>query len=209
MKQLFWILGGALLVSAAFFIPEGAGQVWQSLLLSGIAVLFFLITYVFFQPKNSAPNKNIAGVATGILLVLVGIHGWLGYQESIKQSENLVEIRKVIESGIAKNHINEMLLTTLRSYYSSEKDDANLGALFKFHHDSLMNDTEIKFYPSDEERSPKIELVKATADSVVIVAYSSFVSGRSTAFKNYDGQNGYLQTKGILTTEGIEYEREN
>jgi hypothetical protein len=121
----------------------------------------------------------------------------------------LVDIRKLIESGIAKNHINEMLLTTLRSYYSSEKDDANLGALFKFHYDSMMNGTKIDYYPSDEEQSPKIALIEATADSVIVVAYSNFVSGRSKAFKNHDGQTGHLQTRGILTAKGIEYEREN
>lgn len=211
MKKLLWIAGGALLIAVAFYVPGEMASVWKQLLYGTIAAGIFLTVFILFYPsdKSHKSNKWRVTMASSILFVLFGIHYWTGQQEAQKQRQNLIDIRETIETGIAENYVKQILLQTLRAYQMQEDVD-DFGAVFRAKYDSLITDGRIKYVPgSDDEDALRIAVDRATADSVVLIAHSVYVPGKDADFQNYDGQTGHLQTKGILTEKGIEYERQN
>ena len=46
-------------------------------------------------------------------------------------------------------------------------------------------------------------------DEVIIIGQASLAKGINSEFVNYSGQKGEMQVKGVLTREGIKYERQN
>lgn len=211
MKKILWIAGGALLIGVAFYLPGEMASIWKQILYGAVAAAVFLVTFILFYPsdKNRKHNKWRITMAASILFVLFGIHFWIGQGEAQKQRQNLIDIRETIETGIAQNYVKQILLQTLRVYQRQENAN-DFGAVFHAHYDSLITDGHINYAANrDEEVALRIDVDRATADSVVLVAYSAYVPGKDTEFQNYDGQTGHIQAKGILTKEGIVYERQN
>ena len=211
MKKIIWILGGGILLSAAFFMQGTAVGIWQAMLYASIAAAVFLIAFTaFYSPNQTGPsNKKRVAAVTGLLLILFFAHYWFGLQEATKQKQNMVDIREVIEAGIAKNYVNDMLLHTLRSHYQAGNSANDLGALFQSRYDSLISDGIIDYHNFKNDETLHIALAKTSPDSVVLVAYSTQVLGQQQTYKNYNGETGYFEAKGVLTKRGITYERTN
>lgn len=212
MKKYFWLFGGITVVTVAFFIPEQAGEMWNSLLLASIAgVLYLIILMSGHFKKIALRSKSIITAALTCMTALFMLMAVISYEQSQKQESNLAIIRSHIESQMAKAIIHEALLTTLKSFYDFESNSAgkSLSAAFYTKYDSLVSDNGIYRYSPDEERTLHIHVAKATADSIVLIAQSESISGLEKGFDNYDGQKGLIQTVGILTKSGISYERQN
>ncbi|MDZ7716855.1 MAG: hypothetical protein U5J95_11645 [Balneolaceae bacterium] len=211
-KIFLWILGGALLATGAFFIPEQSGSMWPSLFLSSSAVLIYLAAFCFVWLKKiqSATKRKAIGWTLGILVVFSGISAAISYESSQRQKETLVTIRSTIETGIIQNYVNEPLLKTLRAHAQGSGDSNDFGKLFRAEYDSLITEEGMLAYDKDrDDNTVFVYMAKASADSLVLIGESAYLKGESSDFKNHSGETGRYQVKGILTSGGIDYERAN
>ncbi len=214
-----WIAGGILFVTLAFFIPAQEGSIWPSLIAGGVAALVYLTALsVYGIRKIESSGKRKLVTSTLVLLVIFSIaSASISYEGSKRQTELLPEIRTTIETGMAETYIKEYLLKTMRTYYKEGEFgvDSSLGDIFHAKFDSLIAEDRLLLYngkdtySEDEETQMKIFLHTVKADSVVLVAESAYKDGIESEFENYSGAQGMYQTKGILTKEGIRYERAN
>ncbi len=221
IKTMFlWIAGGLLAVALAFFIPAQEGSMWPSLLAGGIASLTYLLALsVYGIRKIESSGKRKLVTTVFILLVIFSIaSAGISYEGGKRQTALLPEIRHTIETGIAENHIKQPLLETMRTYYTngSPGENASLGAIFRSSYDSLITKDNLLRYMGKEtyegEDDPtqlKIYVKTVKPDSVVLVAVSGYMDGENSEFENYSGAKGMYQAVGILTEEGIRYERTN
>lgn len=214
-----WIIGGLFFVALAFFIPAQEGSIWPSIIAGGIASLIYLIAFSFYgirKIKSSGKRKLVT--TTMILLVVFSLaSAGISYEGSKRQTALLPEIRTTIEKGMAESYIKKHLLKTMQAYYTVNKFDGNssLGEIFRAKFDSLITEDSLLLYEGkdtyseDDETRLKIFVHTVKADSIVLIAESGYKDGKKPEFKNYSGAKGMYQTKGILTEEGIHYERTN
>lgn len=218
MKKLGWIVGAAVLVAIAFFIPGTAGYIWTPVTSGMIVAGLFLAGLVIYIFRNSR-SRLYQGVAIGLLAVLaasVVYSGIYQYNSSTWFDDNLQDIRKTIEKGIMLVHMQEPLLKTLKEYHNREGTQTSVSSLFqKRYGDNLeKRDGGLRFIPAgqrDNADEPPYLYLKETAgkDSVILVGHSGFVDGWDPEFNNFNGLKGQMQYKAILTKEGVSYEKEN
>lgn len=208
-----------LFVALAFFIPAQEGSIWPSIIAGGIASLVYLIAlYIYGIRKIESSGKRKLVTVTLVLLIIFSIaSAGISYEGSNRQTALLPEIRTTIETGMAETYIEEYLLKTMRTYYMEDKvgDNSGLGKIFHNKFDSLITEDRLLLYngkdtySDDEQTKMKIFVHTVKFDSIVLVAESGYMDGINSEFKNYSGAKGMYQTKGILTGEGIDYERTN
>jgi|GEM_PF-1053362 len=211
----YWMGGGVLLVTGAFFIPGQSGSLWPSLIWAGVAALLYLLTFYFVWIRRfgSATKRKAIG---GVLAVIIAgslVSAGISFENSRRQSSVMKEIRKTIDSGVFEVQIKQAMLKTLRQYHvENTGNGVGIGELFLQNNDSLITDDSL-FYPKGlEQRMPDliaIRLAVAKPDCVVLLAESGYVEGRDANFKNESGSRGKFQTRAILTKEGVQYERIN
>ena len=213
MKKIFWwILAGIVLVCAAFFIPERAEGVWSSIIASSAVAFLYLLVFVVAwlnEINSSAKRKGIA-VTFAVLFVFSLAWAVINYQASQRQQETFTKVRNQAEPEMMYSHIHEPLINTLGSFYASEENNKSLGELFVLKYDSLITKDSVFTVDSFlDEESVHLYLAATDADSVVIVGESEYLDGRRADFNNYSGATGRYQVKGILTSKGVDYERQN
>ena len=214
-----WIIGGILVVTLAFFIPAQEGSIWPSVISGAIASLIYLaaLSWYGIRKIESRPKRKVLTVVLALLVVFSITSAGISYESSKRQTALLPEIRNTIETGIAKNHIKKPLLKTMRTYYAGNKvgESTSLSDIFRTKLDSLITEDSLLLYAGkdtysdDDETTMKIFVTKVKPDSIVLVAESGYEDGKSPEFLNFSGATGYFQTQGILTEEGIRYERTN
>lgn len=214
MKKLIWMAGGVIFVSAVFFIPGPYGNIWLSVMLSGLAALIYM-TVISVLWLNKIDSWNVRMGITGTLAVVVAlsvITGFVSYRNSLKESRNLASVRGSIEARYLRANINEPLLATLRTYRESGKNNpsVSIGSIFYLKYDSLIKkDSEFEYGDNRIYKTRHIYLAKNNADSVVLIGESTYLQGENPAFHNYSGKTGLYQVEGILTKKGVQYERTN
>lgn len=208
-----WLAAGLLFVSGAFFIPEQAGSIWPSLFWgSGAAIVYLAVLSLYWLPQiESATKRRAMGWTLGILVFFSGVSAALSYEGTQRQVELLPEIRTTIEKGIAETKIQEPLLKTLRDYHRQEGEERrSVGNLFRAKYDSLIgSDSLFSYGAADPDGMLHIYVSHLEKDSVVLVAESSYINGREPDFKNFSGNSGQFQMRGILTKNGVRYEQAN
>lgn len=213
MKKAYWVIGGVIAVSAAFFIPDPAGNLWNAVWASTAAGMLYLLIFAAVWLKKLEPGgkKLGAGIVLGLLVLSTGASAVINYKSSERQSKLLPEIHLIIQQGIAANYMMTPLLETMRAYYGEENEARRgLGDIFMNANDSLVTEDNRYRYGSYDEESPlTIYVTTARPDSVVLTAVSDRQDGMEPGFQNYDGTAGSFQAKGILTPNGVRYEREN
>ncbi len=213
-KNIFvWIMGGIMVVAGAFFIPEQSGSMWPSVILSSVAAFLYTVVFSFVWLKEieSSVKRKAIGWTLTVLVVFSFASAAISYEGSSRQTDLLPEIRTTIETNIAETYIKEPLLKTLRAYrVERESDDISLESLFKSSYDSLITNDGI-FTHSDlkDDATLTIYVSQINSDSVSLIAESEYIDGRDPEFQNFSGNAGQYQTKGILTKEGVHYERTN
>jgi hypothetical protein len=211
-KIIWWIVGGVLLTTIAFFIPEQSGSMWPSVISSSIAALLYIIAFsIVWLPKIESQTKRRAiAVTFGVLIVFSAASATISYEGSVRQLELLPDIRTTIETSIAESFIKEPLLETLRIYHSSEEKGRSLGKLFTMKYDSLITEDSVFTYGSrNDDQTFFLYVDEANKDSVILVGESSYVDGEDADFTNFSGVTGRYQVRGILTSQGVDYERQN
>lgn len=211
-EKIIWIIGGAVFVSLAFLIPWESRGIWPSVLAGTVAAVVFVIAFAWrWVPEIASKEKRVslyAGLA--ILLISLSVFTYSQYSISKLQGHILNTYRPSIEKVKAKAYVREPLLKTLRDFYQANEENEPIGEVFRNKYDSLITDGDLYHYPHYEKKNLlQIHVSKLTADSVVLVGEVRLTEGNDKAFANISGEEGYFQTKGILTKEGIRYEREN
>ena len=212
MKKIFyWMIGGVLLTTAAFFIPEQSGSIWPSLAAASVAAAVYLVVFlaVWVRKFSSPQKKKVVVVTCTVLLVFSGISAVISYEGGVRQQRTLDEIKRTIEQGISYSYIHKPLIKTFAAYYNGSQE--GLGTLFVSRYDSLITEERLFQFGrrSDGDSPLLLHVAKTTADSVVIVAESKQVGGRANNFDNFSGARGKYQVRGILTSKGVDYERQN
>ena len=212
MKQIFyWMIGGVLLTTAAFFVPEQSGSMWPSVISASTVATGYLGIFlaVWLRKLSSSRKKTVIAVVCTTLIVFSGATAIISYEGSMRQQDTLVEIRETIERGISYNHIQKPLMDTFSTYHNTGSN--NMGQLFVSRYDSIITDDQAFQYEKrdEDEQTLFLHVAKTTADSVVLVGESTILNGRQSDFNNYSGSEGRYQVKGILTSKGIDYERQN
>lgn len=203
------------MVALAFFAPGTEGHLWDSLLAGGIASIVFLIAFsVYWLRKGDFKNQRTSIIALFSCLVIFGvIASAFDYQRSNFQKDTMTEIRLTIERGIAKAAVQENLNKVLKEYYlgGGTSQYENIEQAFLSAYDSLITDRRTLNFEevADSGSTLTVYLSVSEPDSIVLIAESRAVKGWEPDFENFVNGKGYLQTRGIITTEGVRYEREN
>ncbi len=210
-KIIWWIVGGTLLTTIAFFIPEQSGSLWPSVISSSIVALLYIIVFsIVWLPKIESKTKRIAiAVTFGVLVVFSAASATISYEGSVRQLDLMPEIRTTIETGVAEAFIKDPLLETLRMYHSDDTNQ-NMGEVFITKYDSLITkDSLFTYGHRDDDQTLFLYVDEASSDRVVLIGESSYVDGNNAEFTNFSGTTGRYQVRGILTSKGVDYERQN
>lgn len=213
MKNIFlWVMSGILLSVVAFFIPAQSGSMWPSLFLSGVVAFLYLITFsiVWLKKIESQTKRRAVGMVFAVLIVFSIASAAISYIDGIRFGKTLSSIRKTIDSSEAEIYIRKPLLKTMKSYYSSDQTNKDIGQLFRARYDSLITDDGVFKYGDDKnQKSLSLYLAKADTNQVVLVGEATFIEGKNADFTNFSDDKGRYQVKGILTSKGVRYERQN
>lgn len=215
MKKVYWVTGGIVIVSAVFFIPDPAGDIWTSVWLSSTAAFLYLIVlaWIWLKQIRSKGRRMAIGIILGLLVLSSGMYGYFIHKRSQLTSTVLPQTKLNIEQSTAQAYIMEPFLSTMETYFMSEEERSeqhSLSAIFTSKYDSLLTDDNVFQYGSGvHNRSLNLYLADAKPESVVIIGQSEIVDGEDPEFENYDGSTGKMQVRGILTPNGIHYERQN
>lgn len=212
MNRWIWTAVGVAAVTGAFFIPSQTGSIWPSVLLSSGTAMVFLAVYLLGEWKSAAGSKKAIGVVLLLLMLFTVASAAIYYRGSLQQEQILMDIRETIFHGIAKTQIQEPMLTTLREYYypQDERGEQNLQEIFTGKYGSKIGDDDLFQYGQDrDDPSPMIFVETLEPGRIVMVGQSPIAKGIQEEYQNYDGSAGLVQTRGVLTPEGVRYEVEN
>lgn len=207
-----WILlsGGVLTTLVLFAVPAYFYAHWLALTLSFISAGFF--TFLMLK-RNQQPLGRYYRPAFGAIIVLFGfgagsiIHNYIQAQ---KQDKVLTDIRHTIDAGIIGVQINNDMIQSLRFFKTSSAEEITVSEAFKSHMgDLLKEDGRIQPREEGEEENVVYFYEVSDPDTVKIIAVTKVSRGEKPDFRNYDGQTGMSQFEGILTNEGVEYEKVN
>lgn len=211
-KIIYWIFGGAVLTTVAFFVPEQSGSMWPSVIASAtVAFLYLGIFLAVWLKEIKSSTKRKAIAATFVVLFVFSIaSAVISYEGSVRQQETLENIRGQLEGDFLYNYMHEPLIKTLSDFYSEGNNESNIGDLFTSRYDSLITeDGAFEFESRDEDQTLYLYIAENSADSIVVVGESTYLKGKNDDFSNYSGSTGQYQVQGILTSKGIDYERQN
>lgn len=212
-KIIVWISFGVLLTAGAFFIPEQSGSMWPSVMAASVVAFLYVIAFsAIWLPKiQSSKKRKVIAACFTILLVFSAASALISYEDSVRQRENLSEIRSQIENDLVYGFIHKPLVETLGRFYRNNDAGENIGALFTSRYDSLIGQGGLFRYgnPDSDDQTLFLYVSEAKADSVVLIGESSYLEGRNSGFKNFSGNDGRFQVRGILTSKGVDYERQN
>lgn len=213
MKKIFyWMFGGAVLTTVAFLIPEQSGSMWTSVISAGIIAFVYLLFFsgVWIKKINSSTKRKVITTVFIVLFVFSIVSAVISYEGSIRQQETLENIRGQLEADILYNYMHEPLVKTLSDFYSEGNGESEIRALFTSRYDSLITeDGDFEFGSRNGNQTLYLYIAESNADRVIVIGESTYLKGRNDDFSNYSGHKGRYQVQGILTSKGIDYERQN
>lgn len=212
IRKIIWIVGGLAITISAFFIADRSGSIWPAVITSSVVGTIFTVGFVFRwirEIKSSPIRKPIIWVLA-IMLLGSGVSATVSYISSNNQHDRLINIRTHIEKEVLATYIHQPLLKTLRAYQRSEDKNPKLDEIFYAEYDSLIQDSELKFADFNNDAVTAAFYVhKADDDTLILAGESSILNPKSENYKNSSGANGRFEMRGILTPNGISYERRN
>ncbi len=208
---LIWIAAGVILVSATFFLTPQTTELWPPINAAGIVAAVYLIallSYVLRKPLATRPRIAV-GVVAAVVMGCTAFSWTKMYDQSHWQASQLMRIRGVIGRGMRTTELSQPLLKAFDSYYLQGAKKANtLADEFRKMYPGATAGANI-FKPRWEGDDMTIMVETLEPDRIVLVSQETFVKGRDPGFKNYNGQNGMLQEKFILTERGLSHVSEN
>lgn len=199
-------------MTVAFFIPEQSGSMWPSVIASATVAFLYLgfFSAVWLKEIESSTKRKAIAITFTVLFVFSIASAIISYEGSVRQSEVLENIRADIEGDLLYNFVNEPLIRSLGEFYSGDANESGIGSLFTSRYDSLITeDGEFEFGSRNDDQTLFLYVAENNADSVVVIGESTYLKGENRDFSNYSGNTGRYQVRGILTSKGIDYERQN
>jgi len=206
-----WIVGGVVLVAAACVFTPSSTELWPALFAGGIAAIVYLLALIISILRKPVSGKARALLLIGFVLTIAALVTSSLQQRSNArwQVEQMSHIRETIARGVIRTSMPALLLRTLETYYQQEPSKKeNLAKVFQRLNGNATVGTNIH-KPTYDQDSLKTFVQALEPDRVVLVSQELFVKGNNRHFKNYNGLEGMVQEKCILTAKGISYESEN
>ncbi|MEX2347641.1 MAG: hypothetical protein WD511_00355 [Balneolaceae bacterium] len=215
------LIGGIVIAGIGFFIPLYFGKVWIALfiaLLTGVIFMGRMVSISEDKFESVRSYRTIYGLVALIVLFnsIAIVHD---YSNRDFQLNLLLEIRKVIDSGVTQADVQEKLIYVLGQYHQNDRD--SIIETFREHMSEHFGEDGV--YISDFDLSkadPKDSSVNQNSDdninhfyeideendAIRIIAVSEISLGDDPEYENYDGQQGQFEMEFILNEEGVRYE---
>lgn len=209
---LRWLIGGTVLLAAAFFLPGTSTEHWVNLNMAGIIASVYLLALLFYALREPISRKTriIAWVVSIVVLASLATM-WTGMDATTHwQKDQILKIKQVISRGIIASEVPfEKLIPTLKAYYAQgSKKKETLGQLFQRLNPKAVANADL--HERQWEGDSLSVFVHTINDStIILVAQEAYGKGRNPSFTNYNGRTGMVQETFILTPTGIRHESEN
>lgn len=207
---IVWPIVGALMVVVPFFLFDTSTDPWPAVIAGAIGGALFLIAlFTEIIRKTPFPRKiKILSTTLFVIVLAAATISWKTmYDMTHYQRKTLGTIRTIIGDGIQRSFVSTVMLPPFRQYYAkNQRRQMPIGKIFLALNKDRIRDGYFKF-DSDEY---EVSFLKDVSDtSITLMMVDTVARGRNAAFKNFNGQDGRLQGKAILTERGVHYEREN
>jgi hypothetical protein len=208
---IFWLLGGIVIVSVAFFIPGASTELWPNINAAGLAAIVYVIALTAYAFREPVPklSRSVGWFAVLGTAVWIGI-GWRGMDETTHwQHDKLLSIKEVITRGIIIAELPPPFIKTLEAYHKQQgRKKLTLGQVFRQQFPAIKEGQNFKelSHPGD-----KIQFVVQTITDkeLFVIGFGGHCKGREAQFTNYNGEHGIVQLEGILTEKGFSYDWQN
>jgi hypothetical protein len=206
---IIWLVVGAVFVIAPFIILIDPSDPWASVVGALIGGAFFLIGYLFFHLRNSFFSKNSRLLLTiyfGIVIVASITASTFQSSMASYQRELQPKLRTSISDVDLFSISHDVLMPVLREYHKQTVDKKTCGELFlKENGNKLIGRRFV--IPEENQTATYIVILKDSL--IVMTSIDSVAHGVKSDFKNYNGLIGHVQTRTVLTLEGVDHAREN
>ena len=206
-----WVWIASVVVAATyvgtFYYTEST---WAATNVAGIISLFYVLAFIYNLTRPPMPSKQKRWVLSIATVVVAGttFYWTVMYTMTNWQAETLHTIHKVIVHGISVDLLRERGLKLLRSYaLQSEPQKLSLGGIFRKETRYANPDSSIIESPWDQYR---LFAASVTDTQVVFVCQAIIrVDGERSDFRNFDGRNGMVQDRLVVSKRGMVYEIQN
>jgi len=210
--QLLWLVLSICAVGAAFSGTYIAtGDIWDAMDASGVLVFLFLAALLIRATRPPVTTKQRV-IAIGLsVLLLTGVAGqWIVMKSMTRwQYTQLQDIRKRIEYGMMVSYMYDHAAPAFAAYHrqpSPEKQ--SLTSLFQSQNPALDSETHLLILDS-LANGLKVYATVYGDSRVILTTVSGITQGAEARFRNFDGRTGFLQSRLLMTPEGMDYETQN
>lgn len=212
-RKAGYIIAGIMGVAACAGISFATGSIWAgyfSALVVGLIYLIWLDRKVV-QNLEMKGQKPILRLLIAVLVITQFFAAYITFDRSQFMQNNLAETRSSIDEGISKMKTQQILLETMRHYYSTpEKNEATLASSFRdVMGDRLQPDGSIDLSEPGVDTDIHFEVEIVSPNEIKVTAGPEIGKGEDPGFINVNSQTGKYQAVATLTPNGIDYEREN
>lgn len=211
-----FLIGAIIAGSIAYLVPLYFGNIWLGYTLLSLITISFLGSLIWFARLNleSKVSRRVVIGITGTLLICNILLFAHDFSRKDYQKNLLLEIRKTIDTGIARSDVQRELTYVLSRYHTGNRNsivetakdvmpekfgqDGIYISDFDLEEDSLNDDNTNYFYEIDKE-----------ADELTVIVVSDVSRGENPEFKNYDGQVGRYEMVFTVNKKGVDYEVRN
>ncbi len=209
--MLVLLVVGIVLVCGAFIIPAKSAELWPALSAGGVASAVYLIVLLVFMLRMPIRGtKRWLTVLVSVVVLGTTAYSWVSMKNyGMWRKERLMDVRRLIGSGIRETKSSDYLLRTLDAYYrQGEHKRESLAEIFKNQNNGAVVGSNVHpaEYTGDET---KIFVEQLETDRIVLISQETFIKGKNPEFRNYDGKTGMVQDAYVLTAKGLAHESQN
>ena len=132
--MLVLLVVGIVLVCGAFIIPAKSAELWPALSAGGVASAVYLIVLLVFMLRMPIRGtKRWLTVLVSVVVLGTTAYSWVSMKNyGMWRKERLMDVRRLIGSGIRETKSSDYLLRTLDAYYrQGEHKRESLAEIFK------------------------------------------------------------------------------
>ena len=209
--MLVLLVVGIVLVCGAFIIPAKSAELWPALSAGGVASAVYLIVLLVFMLRMPIRGtKRWLTVLVSVVVLGTTAYSWVSMKNyGMWRKERLMDVRRLIGSGIRETKSSDYLLRTLDAYYrQGEHKRESLAEIFKNQNSGAVVGSNVHpaEYTGDET---KFFVEQLETDRIVLISQETFIKGKNPEFRNYDGKTGMVQDAYVLTAKGLAHESQN
>jgi|AntRauTorcE11897_2_1112592.scaffolds.fasta_scaffold00005_123 hypothetical protein len=212
-----FLIGAIVAGSVAYLVPLYYQNIWLGLfllLLVAVVYLGSLVRFANLKLKTKSSKWIVSSFA--LVLMIFQVFAFAHYYgRKDFQKDLLLEIRKVIDTGVTQTDVHSDLIYVLGQHHKNKRDSVietardlipeKLGDNGVYisdfdldNKDSEKDDETNYFYTADEEE-----------DELIVIVVTEVSLGENPEFENYDGQRGRFEMVYTLSEEGVDYEVRN